>query len=87
MSVATRTNNFRNAVAARMGISRRQYDKLRKLINKAATAQEEYHNTGKDCDPETNAVDAFAKELGFTCDWNPGLYPMLIKGDLKVYVE
>lgn len=69
------------AFAARKGLTPRQARELRRLVNKAADAMTEEHNSGKNSDAETNAVDAFAKKHNLKVDWNPGLYPNFANKD------
>jgi len=69
--------------AERMGISIHQARRLQTLVNKAADAQTDEHNTGASADEQTNAVDQYANSIGLGTDWNPGIYPLFVKGEHK----
>ena len=72
--------------AKRFDITVEQVTSLRRLINKAADAQENEHNTGDTANVECDAADSFAALLGIRLDWNPGLYPLCIKGELSEHI-
>jgi hypothetical protein len=79
-----------DAVAERMGITKRQLRKLMRLCDVAATAQERWHNedkTGLDKAAEAacDAFTALATKYGFTTTW-PGIYPALSKGGETFYM-
>jgi len=66
--------------AKRMGISVHQARRLQTLVNKAADAQVEEHNTGTDSAAACKAVDEYALKLNLGVDWRPGIYPLFING-------
>lgn len=69
-----------NVLAGRMGIKIGQLNRLVGLANKANNAQVAEHNTpnSPDSGPTLQAVEDYAKQLGFAVQW-PGLYPTFHK--------
>lgn len=75
----------RSAFATRLKVKPGQVTHLMGLVNQAARAQESEHNTGTDSSSQVNAVETYAKSLGFGCLW-PGLYPVLTKNDDEIHL-
>lgn len=71
------------------GFTKGRYSHLIKLVNAAAKAQEEEHNTrnAPDSTPSLTAVEKYAKRFGYTTDWNVGIYPTFNKNGCKFYLD
>jgi len=74
--------------AERFDITVTQAESLRHLVDLAAKAQEDEHS-----DPVADhariacdTADGFAAILGLRLDWNPGIYPLVVKGELSEHL-
>jgi len=73
--------------AERFGIKVGQARHLRNLVNRAADAQENEHNTGTSADKVCSQVQSYARKLGIETDWRPGIYPLFKKDGLSEHIE
>jgi hypothetical protein len=78
--ITAKDRRFRAAWANRLGLEVEQVNQLLRLVDRAVNAQVREHNeeNAPSSDRKCKAVEDYAATLGFTCDWNPGLYPVLI---------
>jgi hypothetical protein len=76
-----RTITHRTAWGKRFGLTYPQVQALLRLVDEAVDAQTREHNVcnAPDSTPAINAVEAYARELGFQSISWPGLYPLLYK--------
>jgi hypothetical protein len=65
--------------AENLGITIREAAHLRLLCESAADAQVKEHNDGTPAEHHINYANSYAKRLGLLLDWNPGLYPHVVK--------
>lgn len=75
------------ALASRLNVKPGQIRRLKNLAEQAANAQTEEHNTpnAPDSTPAINAVEKYAKSLGYDVMW-PGLYPILVKDGNQFHI-
>lgn len=74
--------------ADRHKITPSQVKRLVAMADIAAEAQTDWHNGGPESIMKLHCgkFEEYANRLGFTVDWNPGLYPLLKKDGVEEHL-